>query len=524
MHRATFRMEGEGGASTRLRSTAELQNRLRRRLRLIVSMVMVATGALGVLGASLHWNEIRSNHWLLFTQPPLPGVLVLIALVAGVLVTALRRGGELSLVSLRAIEWTSIVMVGAFCVINQVRTVGGMADNFAGYPMEVGAAQGAPWGILIIGFSVLVPSGLRHGVVRTVVIACAAFLPDLILNTALPSDGLANYLVLKLFVVSLMTAFALYGAYRVEVLGQDVEAAKEMGQYVLRRSLGEGGMGQVYLAEHRFLRRPCAVKMIRPDQAHDEVALARFEREVQSAAALTHPNTVQVYDYGRSDDGTFYFAMEFLPGTSLGDIVELHGPFEPARAVHVLRQLCGALQEAHDRGLVHRDIKPGNAMLCERGGIPDVVKLLDFGLVTPVTTDATDARLTHGNIAMGTPAYMSPEQCMGEAVTPASDIYSLGALGYFLLTGVSPFGGRSAVQQIVAHLHEVPRRVTELRAGIPEPVANAIARCLEKKPGDRYPSAAALNEALAQALDVAALGDRNARLAPLWNAAPTHWH
>lgn len=521
-HRATFRMEGEGTAegSTPLRSTAELENRLRRRLRLIVTMIMLATGALGVMAAWLHRKDISANHAFLFTQPPLPGVLIVLALVAGALVIGLRRSDDLSLGKLRAVEWLCIAMLALFFVINQTRTLAQMRANFAGIPMEVGAAQGAPWGILIIGFGVLIPSGVRHGVIRTLTLAALAFTPDVILNSALPHEGVLNYLALKLFIVAIMTAFALYGAYRIEVLGQDVEAAKELGQYVLRRSLGEGGMGHVYLAEHRFLKRPCAVKMIRPEQAQDEVALARFEREVQSAAGLTHPNTVQVYDYGRSDDGTFYFAMEYLPGTSLGDLVEAHGPMEPARAVHVLRQLCGALQEAHDRGLVHRDIKPGNVMLCERGGIPDVVKLLDFGLVTPLASAETDPRITHGNIVMGTPGYMSPEQCMGDAVTPASDIYSLGTLGYFLLAGSTPFGGRNAMHAIIGHINEVPKRVNEIRPDVPESLAGIIARCLEKKPEDRFQSAAALDEALAQTQDMMSWSDRSARSSWPRNGVP----
>src|SRR5262249_52007665 len=157
--------------------------------------------------------------------------------------------------------------------------------------------------------------------------------------------------------------------------------ARKLGQYVLRQRLGSGGMGEVYLAEHVLLRRPCAVKLIRPDRTTDSNSLLRFEREVQATATLNHPNTVQIFDYGHAEDGTFYYAMEYLPGLNLEELVKRHGPLPPERALHLLRQVCGALHEAHAGGLIHRDIKPSNIITCERGGLHDVAKLLDFGLV-----------------------------------------------------------------------------------------------------------------------------------------------
>src|SRR5262249_22791118 len=167
-----------------------------------------------------------------------------------------------------------------------------------------------------------------------------------------------------------------------------------------------GGMGEVYLAEHRLLRRPCAVKLIRPERVSDPHSLDLFEREVQATAGLTHPNTVEVYDYGRTEDGTFYYVMEYLSGLTLEELVCRHGPLPPGRVVFLLRQVCDALQEAHDAGLVHRDVKPGNIMVCTRGGMHDVAKLLDFGLVEPQDSGKTDGRLA----LVGTPTYMSPEQ------------------------------------------------------------------------------------------------------------------
>ena len=214
--------------------------------------------------------------------------------------------------------------------------------------------------------------------------------------------------------------------------------ARQLGQYRLGRCLGAGGMGEVYLGEHLLLRRPCAIKLIRPERVGDPKNLQRFEREVRATATLTHPNTIQIFDYGHADDGTFYYVMEYLEGMTLEQLVTAHGPLPPARAIHCLRQLCGALREAHAIGLIHRDIKPGNVMVCERGGVPDVVKLLDFGLVLSLGGAQDGERLTQQGAISGTPAYMSPEQAEGrEDLDLRSDIYSLGGAGLLRTDGPS---------------------------------------------------------------------------------------
>jgi serine/threonine protein kinase len=198
-------------------------------------------------------------------------------------------------------------------------------------------------------------------------------------------------------------------------------------------------MGEVYLGEHMLLRRACAIKTIRADQAGDPITFARFEREVQAMATLTHWNTVEVYDYGHAEDGTFYYVMEYLPGLNLNDLVHRYGPLPPGRAIHFLRQLCAALSEAHHIGLIHRDIKPTNVLACRRGRVHDVAKLLDFGLVHDVAVQHEPQLTLHGTI-IGTPAYIAPEQARGKGVIDArTDIYSLGALAYFLVTGQAPF-------------------------------------------------------------------------------------
>ena len=222
------------------------------------------------------------------------------------------------------------------------------------------------------------------------------------------------------------------GTHLINTLRREVFEAKQLGQYRLVKPLGAGGMGEVYLAEHRMLKRPCAIKLIHPDRAGDPHVLARFEREVRMTARLSHWNTVEIFDYGRTDDGTFFYVMEYLPGLSLEDLLERHGPLPAERVVHFLRQTCQGLREAHEVGLIHRDIKPGNIFAAQRGGLYDVVKLLDFGLVKPVGENHS-ARLSQEGGISGTPLFMSPEQARGLGDLDArSDIYSLGAVAYAL--------------------------------------------------------------------------------------------
>jgi serine/threonine-protein kinase len=258
-------------------------------------------------------------------------------------------------------------------------------------------------------------------------------------------------------------------------------------------------MGEVYLAEHRLLKRPCAIKLIRPDKSADPRQLERFEREVQATAGLTHPNSVQVYsvqvfDYGHTPDGTFYYAMEYLPGLNLQELVEGHGSLPPQRVVHLLRQVCGALREAHAAGLIHRDIKPGNVIVCERGRTPDVAKLLDFGLVRDLAGGSAE-QTTEGVIA-GTPTYMSPEQAGGVSVDARSDVYSVGGLAYFLLTGRPPFSGMSAMKVVAAHLYEAPVPLSQHRPEVPGDLEAVVLRCLAKAPVDRFQDVASLDAAL----------------------------
>jgi serine/threonine-protein kinase len=314
---------------------------------------------------------------------------------------------------------------------------------------------------------------------------------------ATPGPYILSALPETIILMAIAVAIAVFGSHKIRELHEKAHEAERIGQYRLKQVLGFGGMGAVYLAEHVLLRRPCAVKLIRPDQAGDPRTLIRFEREVQATATLTHWNTVEIFDYGHAEDGTFYYVMEYLPGMNLEDLVEQHGPMPPERAVHFLRQVCQALREAHSIGLIHRDIKPSNVFACERGKVYDVAKLLDFGLVKSIGLDNEGVRLTHEGAFTGSPAFMSPEQASGQQQLDArSDIYNVGAVAYFLITGDLLFDRTSPLQMLHAHAYEplVPNQ--GFQETVPADLQRVILRCLEKDPNHRYQDAVSLDKAL----------------------------
>ena len=277
--------------------------------------------------------------------------------------------------------------------------------------------------------------------------------------------------------------------------GAAMARAKRLGQYTLEEKIGSGGMGDVYRASHALLRRPTAIKLLLPGRG-GSAELARFEREVQTTSQLTHPNTVAIYDYGRTPDGLFYYAMEYLPGKQLAELIAEHGPLPAGRVVQFLLQISSSLAEAHDAGLVHRDVKPANVIICERGGIADFVKVLDFGIVKSISDDV-ETGVTRVGMFAGTPDYASPEQIRGKDVDGRSDIYSLGALAYFALTGAAPFAGDSPLEVCRAHLSKVPESFASRGvATVPAELEAVVMRCLAKDPDDRFASMLELRRAL----------------------------
>ena len=332
---------------------------------------------------------------------------------------------------------------------------------------------------------------------RTALIGAAASLPTVIAEyrSAVGDPTLPYYITPSILAVAttVWCVVVTLGTARVsrEIYGlrREIAQARRLGQYTLERLIGEGGMGSVYVARHALLRRPTAIKLLDAERAGPE-SIARFEREVQLTSALTHPNTVAVYDYGRTPDGTFYYAMEYIPGLSLEQLVQRFGPQPPARVIHILRQAVDALSEAHAVGLVHRDVKPANILLCRRGGRADVVKLVDFGLVKDVGQQGSPA-LSRAQTLAGTPLYVAPESITDpESIDHRVDLYGIGAVGYCLLTGTPPFEGKSVVEICSHHLHTPPTPPGQrLGQALPESLERLVLSCLAKKPAERPSSA-----------------------------------
>ncbi len=293
--------------------------------------------------------------------------------------------------------------------------------------------------------------------------------------------------LLGLLLLSALLIFV--SSYALQFLRQRVEQVKQLGQYTLERKIGAGGMGEVYLARHALLRRPTAVKFIRAGQVSEE-NLEHFEREVQSSSLLTHPNTIEIYDYGRSDEGFFYYVMEYLPGLTLAGLMELEDAIPPARAIYILRQLCASLAEAHARGFVHRDVKPLNVVLTERGGRFDFVKVLDFGLVREVSVAEADSAGAVHEVA-GTPPYIAPERLKDPScMDTRSDLFSVGVIAFNLVTGKQPFAGNTTME-IAYHCANTPApRPSEVTArAIPPELDQLIVDCMAIDPGQRPASA-----------------------------------
>ncbi|MFT5353380.1 MAG: hypothetical protein ACI9KE_000578 [Polyangiales bacterium] len=371
-----------------------------------------------------------------------------------------------------------------------------MSDGFISMLLVAGTTM------LVAIRAAIIPSQPRRTVILTTLIGLPIIVVPMFIvpaengllawraSEATPFPGLA-IAMMWLFTVITCTiiSWVIYG------LRAEVREAKRLGQYTLESKLGEGGMGEVYRARHGMMRRPTAIKLLRAGIA-DENNISRFEREVQQTARLTHPNTITIFDYGRTDDGVFYYAMELLEGATLQEVVEVDGAQAASRVVHVLTMACGALSEAHAVGLIHRDLKPANIMLCTQGGRRDVAKVLDFGLVKQLDVDG-DATLTGANTITGTPQYMAPESILDpNAVDARSDIYALGAVAYFLLTGTAVFGGKTIVEVCGQHLHEQPEPPSSRVSSLTSDLEAVVLACLEKDPSLRPQSAAELGERL----------------------------
>ncbi len=369
-----------------------------------------------------------------------------------------------------------------------------------------------PTTVLIVAFPLMVPAPPRRTLFTA--LAAATMGPIALFSLSalgrVPTPATANYLMLvgaNLFAVVL----AVFGSRIIYGINLDAAQAQELGAYRLETRLGRGGMGEVWRARHRMLIRPAAIKLIRPDivatdedsREHLTRVVRRFRREAQVTATLESPHTIELFDFGVTEDGVLYYVMELLEGCDLETMVEDKGPMSPARVIHILIQVCDSLAEAHERGLVHRDIKPANIMLCQKGRHCDVVKVVDFGLVALTTADEAEydterSRLSIDGVA-GTPAYMAPELASGASneANASADLYALGCVAYWLLTGRPVFERKNAMAVIVAHAVEepiAPSRVVDV--SIPDALESLVMSCLAKDPAKRPQSAEDIIKAL----------------------------
>ena len=468
---------------------------LHQRLRAASLVLVVGFGLFFIRSLILHWHNLESLAVLFH------GIMLGLLILS---LAALSSRWKPALRQLRTFEVTLFTSIIVFFMAAQyVMMLKGVRDN---NPARVlaGVKSNVLWMLAVIfTYAIFIPNNWRRAAKLIVPMAIAPMAVPWILGLAHPEfyevaiRAASPEQISEHGLFLLLGAFtAIFGTQIINTLRTEAFEAKLLNQYRLGRKLGGGGMGEVYLAEHQLLKRPCAIKLIRHELVGNQRVFARFEREVRATARLSHWNTIEIFDYGRNDDGAFYYVMEYLPGLSLAELVERFGPMPPARVIYLLRQACEALNEAHDSGLIHRDIKPANLMAAYRGGHYDVTKLLDFGLVKTLSENDS-IHLSHEGTVAGSPLYMAPEQVMHhQPPDRPTDIYGLGAVAYYTLTGRAPFLGQTAMEVMVAHARDPVTPPSQFRPDLPRDLEAVILRCLAKNPKDRYPDTPSLAKAL----------------------------
>jgi len=382
----------------------------------------------------------------------------------------------------------------------------GILNYAVGYP------RGVSWiAIIILLFPPVIPSTPWKTLI-TALVAASMDPAGALIWKALRPDVLPMGEVFILAIPNYLCALlAPLISYIITRLGREVQRAREMGSYVLGDLIGAGGMGEVWQATHRFLVRPAAIKLIKPSvlgamtKEQGDVLVERFRREARAAANLRSPHTIQLYDFGVASDGTFYYVMELLNGLDLQTLVSRHGPLPPSRMIYLLQQACESLAEAHERGLVHRDIKPANIHVCRMGQYYDYVKVLDFGLVktqSAVAQPELEVKLTAEHAVTGTPAYLSPESAMGEPADQRTDIYALGCVAYWMLTGRYVFTGASPLQIVARHISAAPEPPSRHSMySMPHRLEEVVLSCLRKNPSERPATARELCDLLGECVE-----------------------
>ena len=476
---AAARLEQEPASEDR----AEARRRIRvaTALGFVSYLVLLAVEWARVLGGSRLERSIDLTHDVIGTL--LCGTLLVLSRSARVSDRAVLRlalGLEILLAALisSTVPWAGFLRTGHLPALTWVVPIVIL------FPLLVAAPPRAVLGVTLASVATM-PAGIAVLAATGRVSASAS---DLVASALAGAIG---------------AAIALVGSNTVHGVRTRLAAARQLGSYELLERLGQGGMGEVWRARHLMLARPAAVKLILPERLQApaearEVVLQRFTREAQVTASLRSPHTVELYDFGVSAEGTMYYAMELLDGMTLEHFVYRHGPIEPRRAVHWLRQACHSLAEAHARDLAHRDLKPANLFVCTFGRERDFLKVLDFGLARPALR-AEDPRLTREGAWLGTPGWMAPEQVIEGLSGPRADLYALGCVGYFMLSGVRPFEAQDLADLMRQHLLVTPPRPSERAAQpIPEALEQVVLDCLAKDPSARPSDADELAERLAR--------------------------
>lgn len=479
--------------------SAEIQCLLRSRLRTAALLLALGFGLFFARGIFLlPYPQIEDFIlWVLNG-----GVFALLS----VLGSGLCRSCPITTRKLRALELVVFGLPAVYFLVGGIvtlislhRTATEPTDVLVAGQLRLTESPSLPWLMLIFVYAMYIPNTWRRA---TAIIGILASLPvltamvGLVVSEPVVRFFTWNGLIGLVLVMGLCAFVCVWGVHTIGVLRSEAFQARQLGQYRLTQLIGSGGMGEVYLAEHQMMKRPVAIKVIRPHRAHDPGALARFEREVRATSRLSHWNTIEIFDYGRTADGTFYYVMEYLPGLSIAELVDRHGPLAPERAVYLLQQTCDALAEAHALGLIHRDIKPGNLFAAQRGGHYDVAKLLDFGLAKRTISATESIQLTGEGSVTGSPLFMAPEQATGGEPDARSDIYSIGAVAYFMLTGRPPFAFDNAIKVMIAHASEPVTPPSVHRPDVPSDLEAIIMRSLAKSPAERFQDTASLAAAL----------------------------
>ena len=467
-----------------------LQQQVPRRLRNIALLYSGAYFASDIL------SELLMGSLVATFREPSEWVPTVASILIGLLVAALASNARMT--------WRAKLRLGLlFEVIGSYGIALSMytgAERFKDTPIVFFSLSPSWVAIWMILYSIVVPAPPGRALLALLASASA---PAVIIGISMQRAGLSHLFTPGMFFLHHVFPYLIcvglaYASARIMVtLGADVSRAHELGSYRLIERLGQGGMGEVWRASHQLLAREAAIKFIRPESfvglsaEESRTVFRRFELEARTTASLSSAHTVELYDFGVSDDGTFYYIMELLEGFDLDLLVRRFGPLPPARVAHLLTQVCESLEEAHEKGLIHRDVKPANIYLCRSGLRRDFIKVLDFGLVARRgPTAPSEQRLTLPEFTLGTPAYMTPEIALGLELDRRSDLYGLGCVAYWLLTGRQVFEGASVLEVVTKHVHTEPDPPSRHGPGdVPRELDALILRCLEKTP-DRRPSSA----------------------------------